>query len=200
MAVIVSKGIVVPKKVEFVEYIESTGTQYIDMGFKPNQDTRIEITAELVSTTTSSGNIMLFGARSSGSAEFFVYYYPSSYHLYGRYAATQVMQIQAVLTGKTSVISLNKNNLSVDGSLKSGSYAPFQCTHNAVLFGWNNEGVIGDFASMRLYSCQIYDNGTLVRDLWPCYNPKGVACMYDKVEKKYYYNAGTGEFIAGEAA
>jgi hypothetical protein len=41
------------------------------------------------------------------------------------------------------------------------------------------------------------DNGVLVRDMWPCYDPDGVACLYDKVEKKYYYNAGSGAFTAG---
>ena len=51
--------------------------------------------------------------------------------------------------------------------------------------------------SGKIYYCQIYDNGTLVRDFWPCYDPDGVACLYDKVEKKYYYNAGTGAFTAG---
>ena len=46
----------------------------------------------------------------------------------------------------------------------------------------------------------MYDNGVLIRDFRPCLDPDGVACLYDKVEKKYYHNAGSGEFIAGEAA
>ena len=29
------------------------------------------------------------------------------------------------------------------------------------------------------------------------YDTDGVACMYDKVTKEYYHNAGTGEFIVG---
>lgn len=69
---------------------------------------------------------------------------------------------------------------------------------------WINNGgssMIGNYpTTAKIYSCKIYDNGVLMRDFWLCYDPDGVACLYDKVEKKYYYNAGTGEFIAGEAA
>ena len=53
---------------------------------------------------------------------------------------------------------------------------------------------------MKLFSCQIYDNGTLIRDYLPCLDKDGVACLYDKVSETYFYNQGTGEFIAGEAA
>ena len=70
-------------------------------------------------------------------------------------------------------------------------------SHTMYLFGVNSNGSASFLSPIKLYSCQIYDNGTLVRDFWPCYDPDGVACLYDKVEKKYYYNAGTGAFTAG---
>ena len=50
---------------------------------------------------------------------------------------------------------------------------------------------------LRIYSAQITQSGTLVRDFIPVLDPEGVACMYDKVTKEYYYNQGTGDFIAG---
>lgn len=45
-------------------YIESTGTQYIDTGFKPNNNTRIVADMEITSGATS----FLFGARNNSSA------------------------------------------------------------------------------------------------------------------------------------
>lgn len=50
---------------------------------------------------------------------------------------------------------------------------------------------------MKLYACQIYDNGTLVRDFYPCTNESGAVGLYDLVGKQFYSNAGTGAFVAG---
>ena len=49
----------------------------------------------------------------------------------------------------------------------------------------------------KLYHCKIWNNGALERDFIPCKDPNGVVCLYDKVEGKYYYNQGTGDFTAG---
>jgi hypothetical protein len=52
----------------------------------------------------------------------------------------------------------------------------------------------------KLYSCQIYDNGTLIRDYVPCLNEVGVVGLYDKVENKFYGNAeskNSNGFIPG---
>ena len=50
-----------PNEYKEVEYIESSGTQYIDTGFQPNQDTRILI--DLIQKNTSTAFIL--GARDS---------------------------------------------------------------------------------------------------------------------------------------
>lgn len=47
---------------------------------------------------------------------------------------------------------------------------------------------------MTLYSCKIYDNGTLARDYIPCVSPDGEYGLYDMVEEKFYSNQGTGQF------
>ena len=50
---------------------------------------------------------------------------------------------------------------------------------------------------IKIYYFKIYDNDVLVRDFIPVLDNYGTPCMYDKVERKFYYNAGTGDFIAG---
>ena len=53
-------------------------------------------------------------------------------------------------------------------------------------------------ASMRLYSCKIYNNEKIIRNFIPCYRKTdGVVGVYDLVEKKFYTNLGTGTFIKG---
>ena len=48
---------------------------------------------------------------------------------------------------------------------------------------------------MQMPYYQIYDRGTLVRDFIPVvYTPNNEPCLYDKVDKKLYHNAGSGSF------
>lgn len=48
-------------------------------------------------------------------------------------------------------------------------------------------GVVG-----KIYYAQIYSRDTLVADMIPVKKSDGTLCLYDKVRKKYIYNAGTG--------
>ena len=40
-------------------------------------------------------------------------------------------------------------------------------------------------------------NGKLIRDLVAALDENGVVCMYDKISGTFFYNKGTGTFIAG---
>ena len=53
------------------------------------------------------------------------------------------------------------------------------------------------FGKIKLYSCEIYDGSTLVRDFIPCKNPSGAVGLYDTVNGTFYGNSGTGAFTAG---
>lgn len=53
--------------------------------------------------------------------------------------------------------------------------------------------------TIRIYSCQLYENGTLVRDYVPCVSPSGKVGLYDKVTKRFFGNSGTGSLVAGPA-
>lgn len=48
-------------------------------------------------------------------------------------------------------------------------------------------GVVG-----KIYYAQIYSGNTLVADMIPVKKSDGTLCLYDKVRKKYIYNAGIG--------
>lgn len=51
-----------------------------------------------------------------------------------------------------------------------------------------------------LYSCKIYDNGTLIRDFIPVKRISDSKCgLWDKVTKVFYPNSGTGTFTGGSA-
>ena len=51
-------------------------------------------------------------------------------------------------------------------------------------------------ASMECYSNKMYDdNNNLIMNLIPCLDTHSVPCMYDTVSKQTFYNQGTGEFL-----
>ena len=178
-------------------YIQSSGTQYIDTGFKPNQDTRVVGDMQFMDNT-SGNSASLFGYRQSTSAQRYEFFQRRSL-LYSPYNTSDGSTI-SMTTNKIS-IDKNKGTTLVNGSaLSTITYANFQCSGNLYLFALNNNGSVANVnGNKRIYSCQIYDNGTLTRNFVPCKNPSGVIGLYDVVNGVFYQNAGTGEFTAGEA-
>ena len=50
---------------------------------------------------------------------------------------------------------------------------------------------------LQVYGAKITLNNELVRDYIPVLDKNGVPCLYEKVERKFYYNQGTGDFLYG---
>ena len=180
-----------PSGYKRLEYIQSSGTQKIDTGFKPNNNTKITADAEYIS---SDGTYpALFGARNRGSQQFWLFWGGRAF--ISRYNTSDIT-VEATLTDRHQ-FTLNKNVLSIDGSSATGATATFQSNYNAYLFSVNASGTTSYYCKARLYSCQIYDNDVLVRDFVPCINASGEVGLYDLVGKQFYGNAGTGTFKAG---
>ena len=181
-----------------VEYIQSSGAQYIDTGFVPNQDTRVVMDIDLTSAFSTYGWITLFATRNGSSVGFGLFSnaaMTSVYHVYASKNAT----ISTSLKGRHTV-DKNKNETFIDGnSIGSFAYTAFIAPLQLRLL-YDNQPNGGDKHPFvgKVYSCQIYDNGTLVRDYVPCKNVSGVFGLYDLANDVFYQNAGTGTFVAGE--
>ena len=173
-----------PKK---VEYIESTGTQYIDTEFKPNHNTTIEIYGNQIGRAGSLAGANPYFVITSGSGKYRFRYNNNA--------------IDATLSSVTlAKLKLDRNKAYInDTLLGTFNEAEFQTAYNALLFGRNSgEGKPEEVNAARIYYCKIWDKGNLIRDFVPMLNEESTACLYDKVEGKYYYNKGTGEFSYGE--
>lgn len=55
-----------------------------------------------------------------------------------------------------------------------------------------NGAPAGTGVTGKIYYAQIYSGDTLQADMIPVKKSEGTLCLYDKVRKKYIYNAGTG--------
>ena len=184
------------KEVTFLEYIESSGTQYIDTGVYPNQDTRVVCDVELLESGRAYG---IFGSRigyGNTSFDVFAFGLNSTQDFQDDYNK----QSNAPLASSISKFLIDKNkNLTVINGVESiFSQSTFSVQYPMYLFGVNTSGTpknqLGD---LRVFSCQIYDNGTIVRNFIPCKDKNGLIGLYDTVEQRLYLNAGTGSFVAG---
>lgn len=173
-------------------YIQSSGTQYIDTGFKPNNNTRAVADFEFTATNTWRA---VFAARDANSANSFSLEYIGG-AFRSDYGSDTSQQFPMGALGRR-IYDKDRETTTIDGTSQSYANTPFQCGHNLCLWALNDNGGIKWLASGKLYSCQIYDNGTLVRDYVPCRSPDGEVGLYDLVNDAFYGNAGTGDFIAG---
>lgn len=173
-------------------YIQSTGTQYVDTGFVPNENARLLMDAQL---TATSGYPSLFGARSSNTKMFWLYANSATEIVFG-FGSSKPTAV-CTMSNRLSV-DANKNTLTVNGSvLVTATASTFTAAGDLYLCAANNAGKLQYAASMKLYSCQIYDDGKLIRDFVPCIDPTGAVGLYDIVGAEFYANAGSGTFAAG---
>lgn len=169
-----------------LEYIESTGTQYINTGFVPDGNSKLHIK---VQTSTSKG--VITGCDKG--------YRVSSFMLAVTIASFNTGSgAISVADGKTHEIDFSAGTLKIDGATKSNPGSGALSTDLSVyLYGNNRSGSPSELIAGNIYECILYDGDTKVREFIPCKNASGVVGMWDNVNSQFYTNAGTGAFAAG---
>ena len=180
-----------------VNYIESTGTQYIDTGVKPSNSTKVDI-----KFMYNSLNGFVYGSRTSSSGSDAHEFIINASGLVFPQFDGQHSEVSSSYNkiGEEYILSNSQSGAYINGNLiKSYNTATFSSKHSMFLFGLNQNGTV-EYRKFigRLYYCKIYNGDTLVRDFVPVIDGSNIACLYDKVEKKCYYNVGTGTFSYGE--
>lgn len=183
----------------YAEWIKSDGNQYIILPYKPNQNTRIVCKCQI--DTISSGGSFPFGVRTNANSQAFTVAWTTSqvfFNYNNTYQFVNHANLYEVMT-----IDANKNKATFTGATTTTitiAAGTFTCAYDLTLFALNQGGTIltgeNGFKG-KAWSYRIYESDVLLYDLWPCYDPDGVACLYDKVTETYFYNAGTGSFVAG---
>lgn len=179
-----------------LRYIQSSGTQYINTGFKPNQNTRVVMDVQAVG---ASGTYFAFGARQSTTSNAFCLFF------YNGWAAdyqtgNQRKTFSSIAFTDRLEIDFNKTVCTLNGQTATFTAATFQSPVEMMLLAVNTNGTIANKLAAKLYACQVYDNGALVRDFVPATNSDGTVGVYDMVNGVFYNNAGSGVFEAGPVA
>jgi len=193
-----------------VEYLENSGTQYIDTGFKPNQNSGIDIDffsnrtqGSIIGSVCDTANqyAYTFGiqANSTVSTTDMLIYTSKNTSRYQNYWRIENLynngngRYQVQINGRTASV-LASNNTTLTHTFPSDTY---QIPFSLYLFASNRGTNAIISPETKIYSCKLYDNNTLVHDFIPVLDEKNIPCMYDKITHSFFYNAGTGDFIAG---
>lgn len=180
-----------------VQYIEGTGTQYIDTLYRLNSNSNVSIEYKLTELDTITRGRGIFGCYEGPKSRYEIFARKDGYVEPGFYDVYDSKTLQLDLDRHTIVIQNGEACLDNNRSVSLGK-GTFEQKNTAYLFHFNSE--ITDYLPMkgRIYSAKIWDGEKIVRDLVPCYrNHDNTAGMYDMVEDIFYTNSGTGTFLYG---
>ena len=184
---------VLPSNYKRLEYIQSTGTQYIDTKIKPSTDMKVEIDYE-ANALTSAQNSSFFGCYQN-SYGFFDGVAGANNAYYVNYTAQPVdcgplslnTRYKDIIYGTT----FNHNGVDYTSSNVSS------CDYSMYLFGRNLNNIAERIGTTKIYNFKLWEEKELKLDLVPCKNNVNEIGMYDIVNGIFYENSGTGTFIAG---
>ena len=182
-----------------LEYIQSTGTQYIDTGIIANQDTEFEADFTMLGPIEQSNQAgYLFGARQTWERDRFQL---SGWRSFagGQFGYDDSNDYDpGMVSGTRCQISLkNKVFTNAAGTTTTIASTTFSTPVSLHLFVCKETSGFAEYGKIRLYSIKFYNNHTLVRDFVPAKDGNNVVCLYDKVSGEYFYNQGTGNFTPG---
>ena len=183
-----------PEGYTALEYIQSSGTQYIDTGRKLTQDSDITIDFRIVGEINRDAGI--FGSRESALKNNLTLFQNKNPIVFsGDFSEYQKHRFAAASSLERTKIQINKAGVWVNDILKKSwsDVADFETPTNGLIFDIGNNNWTGNKAVMRLYS---YTDGDAQR-LVPCLDANGVPCLYDLIGKTALYNQGTGSFTWG---
>ena len=178
------------REIHYVDYIESTGTQFIDTGVKLTNNHSVELDYQL--TQASQSRAGLYG--NLATARYGTLLSPSNQYLEFGYGTSNLWYQKGLPDTNRHVIKQVKNNIYFDGSLlTSFTYSTFSITNTAPLgsFGYTNYTP----AKAKYYGSKWWYNDDLIRDYKSAIDENGVAFWFDRVTHTIYDNAGTDAFL-----
>lgn len=183
-----------PEGYTTVNYLQSSGSQYIDTGRKLTQDS--DITIDFMIVGEKNKDAAIFGARESASKNNLGLFqnrnpnvFSGDFSKYPEYRFTTASSLNRIK------IRMNKAGAWVNDILQKSwsDVANFETPTNGLIFDVGNNNWTGNKAVMQLYG---YADGS-AQQFVPCLDTNGVPCLYDLISKTTFYNQGTGSFTWG---
>ena len=202
-----------PAGYQMLDYLESTGEQYIDTGVK------IDGTSGVFCIFEPVGNTPNGWAVSAGTCKYNVTFAPLTryrdnvgfqYKYMGGYprkdgtwvtSGSQAGNLGYKVKEKCHVALnwLNDHQWVLEFNTERIVYSGLPNMSGSIdklyLFARMYEGGVANHEAVRIYKMQISQGGQQTNTFIPAIDPTGAPCMYDIVTRKPFYNKGTGDFI-----
>ena len=200
MIIDMRNGLMAGKRLPYdaeVEYLESTGTQWIDTGVYGNSDTVAELSFAMTDSARSDAGI--FGSRKGYQKDCFVvlrvgasngafWMHYGNEGMSANYISTVIGNTTAWHTARLA------RSWSIDTSTGTAGQYTFTTPTTLKVFAADMSASGRWYAKMRLASLKIYSNNLLVRDYIPV--RKGTTGeLYDRVSGKFAERHG--DFVVG---
>lgn len=174
-----------------LEYIQSSGTQYIDTGVPGDSDVRVTTEFDLLENNASTSCI--FGAQGVDTKRY-VLCAKSSGILRSDYGS-EITNGPSAIVGKHYVVDKNRNICIINDTTVTSPQASFSENTNIYICARSYSSISP--SKINFYKCRIYKNDVLIKDFIPCINKQNEVGLYDLVSSNFYGNIGTGAFTAG---
>lgn len=187
-----------------VEYIGSSGTQYIDTGIYTG-DHIFDVQIRVQPYNAASVNSVLCVTYNDISQRVWLLDYQGNTYRVANIKGSWNFNSTAHLpldVGTFSDIetqlSKSQTSITIGGTTatSSNSVDTIPSTLTYYLFARNASGTATSFSTCDIAYCKIYQDGTLVRDFIPV-RVGQVGYMYDRVSGQLFGNLGTGDFTLG---
>lgn len=193
-----------------VEYLESTGSQWIRLNRRLTEESRFVLVMQTTVLPTASS--ALFGAREDGivnknnvgvafgtasdavsnvAIDFTNSDYATYRAIVGVTANTKLRFVADKYS--RSIYDENGNRLAGNDTLCVDEIY----TQPVSIFTQTGKLSAWVTSSGRFYYGEILESGVLTNDIIPVLDWNDVPCLYDKVTDELFYNQGTGEFLYG---
>ena len=198
---------VVPPGFRAVDFIQSTGRQYINTGYIASNNTKSIVRVDYVS---GNGNSFIYGgARSYNNRSYECYPWDNDMQFgYG----TSINYVRDIISKSGQIVTIKRQGKAIelvweDGTIMSGENVDsveFDSQLPVALFALNRySGISYPTTGNKCFSAQFYDGDTLVRNFIPCVREADdkpgmydlCGSIYSETNSPFYTNAGTGEFV-----
>lgn len=188
-----------PSAYQEVEYIGSTGTQYIDTGCLIQTNSAIELLNFTITDPRTTNWLSYLGSMTTdGASDMFTFRtYPWVNNHVNFTVGTK--QISQLYSGESyaylTPYKFRINDIEIQVEQPSGFTGS---TYHLYMFGTNSGGNPFRLGYINIGGLNIYQDGVKIRQFIPCYRKSDNEIgLYDIVNNQFYTNQGSGTFIKG---
>lgn len=184
---------------KLLEYIDTTGSQYIKTGVIPSSVSRIDVSFE-AKTVDGNWRTIFYTELSSSPYNGVGLRVNTSKQLgFQNGYGVSLAPISAAANTRYDIEwHRTSDTLTINGVSYSMVSAGTMVSTEWYLFANNVAGTPAQYGILRVYELKFYDlDGNLMKHYVPIKDFDGVACLRDLVSETYARNAGSGVFTAG---